>query len=72
MNSGLVLGSRRPHRVARRGGNSALHGHDPTVVDSETLYAALSTYLLAGLFFGQIYWAIEVLAPGSLDGSRSD
>ena len=24
------------------------------VVNSETLYAALSTYLLAGLFFGQI------------------
>lgn len=38
------------------------------VVDSETLYAALSTYLLAGLFFGQIYWAIEALAPGSLVG----
>ena len=29
------------------------------VVNSETLYAALSTYLLAGLFFGQIYWAIS-------------
>ena len=38
------------------------------VVDSETLYAALSTYLLAGLFFGQIYWAIETFAPGSLVG----
>ena len=38
------------------------------VVDSETLYAALSTYLLAGLFFGQIYWAIEAFAPGSLVG----
>ena len=38
------------------------------VVDSETLYAALSTYLLAGLFFGQIYWAIEAFAPGSIVG----
>jgi hypothetical protein len=37
-------------------------------VDSETLYAALGTYLLAGLFFGQIYWAIEKMRPGSLVG----
>jgi hypothetical protein len=37
-------------------------------VDSETLYAALSTYLLAGLFFGQIYWSIESIQPGSLVG----
>lgn len=37
-------------------------------VSSETLYAALSTYLLAGLFFGQIYWAIEKTKPGSLVG----
>lgn len=37
-------------------------------VSSETLYAALSTYLLAGLFFGQIYWAIEKMRPGSLVG----
>jgi hypothetical protein len=38
------------------------------VVNSETLYAALSTYLLAGLFFGQIYWAIEAFTPGSIVG----
>ena len=37
-------------------------------VDSEALYAALSTYLLAGLFFGQIYWAIEQIHAGSLVG----
>lgn len=37
-------------------------------VDSEVIYAALSTYLLAGLFFGQIYWAIESFRPGSLVG----
>ena len=37
-------------------------------VDSETLYAALSTYLLAGLFFGQIYWALEGFWEGSLVG----
>ena len=37
-------------------------------VSGETVYAALSTYLLAGLFFGQIYWSIEQLSPGSLVG----
>ena len=37
-------------------------------VDQETIYAALSTYLLAGIFFGQIYWALERLWPGSLVG----
>lgn len=39
----------------------------PTV-DSETVYAALSTYLLAGLFFGVIYTAIEFMQPGSFSG----
>ena len=37
-------------------------------VDSETIYAALSTYLLAGVFFGQIYWSLERIWPGSLVG----
>jgi|SRR4249919_996379 len=37
-------------------------------VSSETLYAALSTYLLAGVFFGQIYWAVEGFHPGSIVG----
>jgi hypothetical protein len=37
-------------------------------VNSETIYAALGTYLLAGIFFGQIYWAAERLSPGSLVG----
>jgi hypothetical protein len=37
-------------------------------VDSETVYAALSTYLLAGLFFGVIYFAIEFTWPGSFVG----
>lgn len=39
-----------------------------STVDSETLYAALSTYLLAGIFFGQMYWALERFWPGSLVG----
>ena len=37
-------------------------------VDREVVYAALSTYLLAGLFFGQIYWSMEQAWPGSLTG----
>jgi hypothetical protein len=37
-------------------------------IDSEIIFAALSTYLLAGLFFGQIYWALEQVVPGSLVG----
>jgi len=37
-------------------------------VDSETLHAALGTYLLAGVFFGQIYWALESAWPGSIVG----
>ena len=37
-------------------------------VDGETVYAALSTYLLAGLFFGVVYSAIEFMWPGSFSG----
>jgi hypothetical protein len=37
-------------------------------VDSETIYAALSTYLLGGIFFGEIYWALEGFWPRSLIG----
>ena len=37
-------------------------------VRQETIYAALGTYLLAGIFFGQIYWLVESSHPGSLTG----
>lgn len=37
-------------------------------VDSETIYAALSTYLLAGLCFAVLYSAIEFSWPGSFTG----
>jgi uncharacterized membrane protein len=37
-------------------------------VDSETVHAALSTYLLAGVFFGVLYSAIEFSTPGSFSG----
>ena len=32
-------------------------------VDAEHLYAALSAYLLAGIFFGISYWVLEQIAP---------
>ncbi len=35
-------------------------------IDGEHLYAALSVYLLAGIFFGVFYWILEVTWPGSL------
>jgi hypothetical protein len=36
------------------------------VVYREHLYAGLSAYLLAGLFFGVLYWVLERTWPGSL------
>ena len=37
-----------------------------SAVTVEHLYAALSAYLLAGLFLGVLYWAIEDVRPGSI------
>jgi voltage-gated potassium channel Kch len=34
-------------------------------VDAERIYAALSAYMLAGLFFGLFYWAIEQIGTGA-------
>lgn len=34
-------------------------------VDAEHLYAALSAYLLAGIFFGLFYWVLEQIRPGT-------
>lgn len=34
-------------------------------VDAEHLYAALSAYLLAGIFFGLFYWVLEQMRPGT-------
>jgi voltage-gated potassium channel len=39
-----------------------------TNVTSETVHAALSTYLLAGIAFGEVYWLAEIVHPGSLTG----
>jgi len=37
-----------------------------TTVDAEHVYAALSAYLLAGLFLGVLYWNVERVWPGSI------
>ena len=39
-----------------------------TEVDAEHLYAALSAYLLAGIFFAVSYWALEQIVPGTFVG----
>ena len=36
-----------------------------TAVDAEHLYAALSAYLMAGIFFGLLYFVVEQLSPGT-------
>jgi len=36
-----------------------------TKVDAEHLYAALSAYLLAGVYFGLLYWVLEQIRPGT-------
>jgi len=42
------------------------------VVDREHLYAGLSAYLLAGIFFGVFYWSLEQTWSGSLALSGED
>ncbi len=51
-----LLGAAGTVRFAMRG----------TAVSAEHLYAALSAYLLAGVFFGVLYWTVEQVWPGSL------
>jgi hypothetical protein len=36
-----------------------------TQVDAEHLYAALSAYLLAGIYVGLLYWVLEQTKPGT-------
>jgi ion channel len=38
-------------------------------VDSEHLYAALSAYLLAGIYFGLLYWFLEEINPFAFTAS---
>src|SRR5215469_7507843 len=37
-----------------------------TQVEAEHLYAALSAYLLAGIYFGLFYWVLEQVSPATL------
>ena len=36
-----------------------------TKIDAEHLYAALSAYLLAGIYLGLLYWILERMKPGT-------
>ena len=38
-------------------------------IDAEHLYAALSAYLLAGVFFGSFYWVLEQIRPESFSAA---
>jgi len=38
------------------------------IIEGEHVFAALSAYLLAGIFLGVTYWAIEIALPGSFAG----
>jgi voltage-gated potassium channel Kch len=38
-------------------------------VNAEHIYAALSAYLLVGVFFGLFYWVIEQVSPGTFNVS---
>ena len=67
LNSGLVLALVGLTGLAAAAGALRFMVKAQTV-NRETIFAALSTYLLAGIFFGQIYWSIEQLKPGSISG----
>ena len=42
-----------------------------TQVDTEHLYAALSAYLLAGIYFGLFYWVLEQMNPDTFTSNGS-
>jgi hypothetical protein len=67
MNAGLVLALVGITGLAAAAGALRFMVKAETV-NRETIFAALSTYLLAGIFFGQIYWSIEQIWPGSISG----
>jgi vacuolar-type H+-ATPase subunit I/STV1 len=46
-------------------GNAVRFAMRSRVISSEQIYAALSAYMLAGVIFGVLHWAIESAWPGS-------
>ena len=60
---------------AARGGQCAAFALGAPVVDREHLYAGLSAYMLAGIFFGVFYWVLEQTWSGSFaipgEGARA-
>ena len=42
-----------------------------THVEAEHLYAALSAYLLAGIYFGLFYWVLEQVSPGTFTATAA-
>jgi hypothetical protein len=67
LNTGLVLALVGVTGLAAAAGALRFMVKAETV-NRETIFASLSTYLLAGIFFGQIYWSIEQIWPGSMSG----
>jgi hypothetical protein len=47
-----------------RGGRALRFATDARIVDAERVYAALSAYLLAGIFLGNFYWVLKENWPG--------
>ena len=45
----------------------AMRGNE---VGAEHVFAALSAYLLAGIYFGLLYWVLEQLQPGTFVGAN--
>ena len=41
-----------------------------TKVDEEHLFAALSAYLLAGVYFGLLFWTLEQIFPGTVTAAN--
>ena len=60
-----VLGSFSPDARFLDAAEGDARGRHAEVVDAEHLYAALSAYLLAGIFFGLFYWVLEQIRPGT-------
>ena len=48
-------------------GSSIRFAMRSTKVDAEHIYAALSAYMLAGIFFGVVYHSVESVWPGSFN-----